>query len=161
GLFYALAGYSFWGVAPLYFVWVNFAGPFEILAHRVAWSVLLLLGLISLRRGWSVLRTLSFAQYRWLTLSGLLIASNWGVFVWAVSEQRVLETSLGYYMNPLISVLLGVLVLGEKLRGLQWLAVGIATLGVAYETIQLGSTPWLGLSLALTFAAYSLVRKRV
>ena len=103
-MLYALAGYSFWGVAPLYFVWVNFAGPFEILAHRVLWSMLLLLGLISLRRGWSVLRTLSFAQYRWLLLSGLLIASNWGIFVWAVSEQRVLETSLGYYMNPLLSV---------------------------------------------------------
>jgi chloramphenicol-sensitive protein RarD len=161
GILYALAGYSFWGVAPLYFVWVNFAGPFEILAHRVLWSVILLLGLMSLRRGWSVLRSLGLAQYLWFGVSGLLIATNWGIFVWAVSEQRVLETSLGYYMNPLISVLLGVLVLGERLRVLQWLAVGIAGVGVAYETLQLGMVPWLGLSLAVTFALYSLVRKRV
>lgn len=160
-MLYAVACYSFWGIAPLYFVWVSFAGPFEILAHRVLWSVVLLLGLISLRRGWPLLRSLSLAQYGWLTLSGLLIATNWGIFVWAVSEERVLETSLGYYMNPLINVLLGVLVLGERLRLLQWLAVAIAAVGVAYETLQLGMVPWLGLSLAITFAIYSLVRKRV
>ncbi len=160
-MLYAVACYSFWGIAPLYFVWVSFAGPFEILAHRVLWSVVLLLGLISLRRGWPLLRSLRLAQYGWLTLSGLLIATNWGIFVWAVSQERVLETSLGYYMNPLINVLLGVLVLGERLRLLQWLAVAIAAVGVAYETLQLGMVPWLGLSLAVTFAIYSLVRKRV
>lgn len=161
GVLYGLACYGFWGVAPLYFVWVNFAGPLEIVAHRVLWSVVLLLGLISLRRGWPLLRSLSLTAYLWLALSGLLIACNWGIFVWAVAEQRVLETALGYYMNPLINVLLGVLVLGERLRSLQWLAVAIAAVGVTYETSQLGMVPWLGLSLAITFALYSLVRKRV
>lgn len=160
-MLYAIACYGFWGIAPLYFVWVGFAGPFEILAHRVLWSVVLLLGLISLRRSWPLLRSLRLAQYGWLTVSGILIATNWGIFVWAVAEERVLETSLGYYMNPLINVLLGVLVLGERLRLLQWLAVAIAAVGVAYETLQLGMVPWLGLSLAITFAIYSLVRKRV
>lgn len=160
-MLYAIACYSFWGIAPLYFVWVGFAGPFEILAHRVLWSVVLLLGLISLSRGWPLLRSLSLAQYAWLALSGSLIATNWGIFVWAVAQERVLETALGYYMNPLINVLLGVLVLGERLRLVQWLAVALAAVGVAYETLQLGMVPWLGLSLAITFAIYSLVRKRV
>lgn len=161
GIGFALACYSFWGFAPLYFVWVSFAGPLEILSHRIVWSVILLLVLISLRGLWSAVLALNRRQVAWLLLSSVLIAVNWGVFVWAVVGHRVLEASLGYYINPLVSVLLGVLVLGEQLRPLQWLALAIAAVGVLFETLTAELVPWLGLLLAVSFGLYSLVRKRV
>ena len=156
-----MACYVVWGVAPLYFVWVDFAQPLEILAHRVVWSVVLLAALISLRGIWRQVAQLGLRQLAWLLLSSVLIATNWGVFIWAVVNDKVIETSLGYFVSPLLSVVLGVLVLSERLRPWQWLAVGIAALGVLHEAAAQNNPPWLGLSLAASFGLYSLVRKRV
>lgn len=159
GALYALLAYGIWGVAPVYFVWVGDALPFEVLAHRVLWSVPLLLLLLSFTRQWPAMFALSRRAVGALLVSGLLIAANWGTFIWAVDQQRIVETSLGYYLNPLINVLFGVLLLGETLRRWQWLAVLLAALGVANEVWSLGAVPWVALVLAITFALYGLVRK--
>lgn len=159
GAVYALLAYTIWGVAPAYFVWVGAALPFEILAHRVLWSIPLLALLLTLTAQWQVLFRLDLRTLGALFVSGSLIGANWGVFIWAVDAGKILETSLGYYLNPLINVLFGVLLLRERLRVAQWLAVILAALGVSNEIWHLGALPWYGLLLAVTFALYGLVRK--
>ncbi|MGI9326667.1 MAG: EamA family transporter RarD [Pseudomonadales bacterium] len=159
GAAYALLAYTIWGVAPAYFVWVGAALPFEILAHRVLWSIPLLALLLTFTAQWRVLFGLDLRTLAALFVSGALIGANWGVFIWAVDAGKILETSLGYYLNPLINVVFGVLLLRERLRLVQWMAVTLAALGVANEVWYLGSLPWYGLLLAITFALYGLVRK--
>ena len=158
---YALLAYTLWGFAPAYFVWVSEALPLEVLAYRVLWSIPLLALLLTLAREWRVLFGLSPRTLGALLVSGLLIGANWGTFIWAVDNERILETSLGYYLNPLINVLFGVVLLAERLRPWQWLALALAALGVANEVWTMGRLPWLGLVLAITFALYGLVRKTV
>jgi chloramphenicol-sensitive protein RarD len=161
GLLFALAAYGFWGFAPVYFKALDFAGPVEIIAHRILWSVPLLALLILVRRQFGALLALRADQVGWLALSGLLVAVNWGVFVWALLNGRMLETSLGYYINPLVSVLLGVVFLGEWLRPGQLAAVVLAAIGVVNEVVSVGVIPWAGLTLAVSFGFYGLVRKRL
>jgi chloramphenicol-sensitive protein RarD len=161
GAAYALAAYTFWGFAPIYFVWVNFAAPLEILAHRVVWSVPLLACLITLARQWPAVRLLTTRQLGLLGVSSTLLSVNWLTFIYAIHQARITETSLGYFINPLVSIVLGALFLGERLRPLQWLAAGAAAVGVASELIALGQLPWLGLTLAFSFGFYGLLRKQL
>jgi chloramphenicol-sensitive protein RarD len=161
GVWFALAAYGTWGIAPVYFMLIAYATPVEIIAHRIVWSVLILGGLILARRQLFALRHLNASKVRWLAVSGTLVAVNWGVFVWALHKDRMLETSLGYYINPLVNMLLGGLFLGERLRGWQKVAVLIASLGVCNEIFTVGVLPWAGLTLAFTFGFYGLVRKKL
>jgi chloramphenicol-sensitive protein RarD len=161
GFWFALTAYGLWGVIPVYFKAVDFAGPFEIIAHRICWAVLVLGLLVVLRGQMAGIRHLNAARLRWLTLSGGLLAVNWSVFIWALLNERMVETSIGYYINPLVNVLLGGLFLGERLRPAQVAAVGLAGAGVLNELVTVGIFPWVGLTLAFTFGFYGLVRKKI
>ncbi len=161
GVGFALAAYGAWGVAPVYFKWLDFADPTEVVAYRVVWSVLVLWLVIWLRGQWGAVRGLDRSQLRWLIVSGLLIAGNWTLFVWAIFNDRMLDASLGYFINPLLNVLLGVLFFGEWLRPAQKLALVLAALGVGNEIVAVGLFPWVGLTLALSFGFYGVVRKRL
>lgn len=158
----AFTAFAIWGLAPLYFKAVGSVPPVEIVAHRVLWSALLLAVLLALWRGFGHLRRLRTEPrlLAVLTLTAVLTGSNWLVFVWAISADRVLEASLGYFINPLVSVLLGRLFLGERLRPLQQVAVALACAGVLWRMLQVGALPWVALFLALTFGFYGLLRKR-
>ncbi|WP_210396842.1 EamA family transporter RarD [Motiliproteus sediminis] len=163
GVYFALAAFSLWGLAPIYFKTVASVAPLEVLAHRIVWSVLLLGVLLWLSRRWQSLLAL-LRQRRLLgglMLSALLISANWGVFIWAVSDNRILETSLGYFINPLVSLLLGMLFLGERLRPAQWGAIALMGIAVGYQLILLGSLPAVALVLAFSFGFYGLVRKKL
>ena len=157
----ALSAYLAWGLFPIYFKALTGIPALEVLAHRVVWSVVLLVPVVLvLRRGptvWAALRA-------WGRLAALasasLIAVNWLVYIWAVQAGRVVEASLGYFVNPLVSVLLGVVFLGERLRRVQVMAVALAGAGVLWLVVHLGVIPWLPLSLAFSFGLYGLVRKR-
>ncbi len=163
GSLFATAAYGVWGFAPLYFRWIDDFGAMQIVAHRVLWSALLLLPLVLVIGGWARLRAVlaSPSSLGWLALSGVLIGCNWLFFIYSVVSGRVLEASLGYFINPLVSLVMGMLFLGERLRPLQWLAVAVATVGVGNEIVRYGDVPWLGLALALSFAFYGLIRKRL
>ena len=163
GYVLGLSAYLLWGLFPLYFKHLDSVPALEIVVHRVLWSALGagLLLLVWRHPGWWRELRAQPGRLAALVLSGLLIASNWLLYVWAVNNQHMLEASLGYYINPLVNVLLGLLLLGERLRPLQWLAVALAAAGVAQQVWQLGSLPWVSLLLALTFGFYGLLRKRV
>jgi len=134
----------------------------EMLAHRIIWSVPTGLILIVIARNWAQLRAAVTRQHLfWLTISALLIGANWLLYIWAVSQERVMEASLGYYINPLVNVLIGAVFFSERLRPAQWTAVGLASLGVAVMTQAMGTFPWIALILCLTFAFYSVIRKQV
>lgn len=162
GYILGLAAYTIWGLFPIYFKAIQAVPPLEIIVHRALWSALFGAALLLVWKhpGW--LRELRENPRRFavLTASGVLVASNWLVYVWAVNNERMLEASLGYYINPLVNVLLGMLLLGERLRRLQWLAVALAATGVAQQLWQVGSLPWVSLFLALSFAFYGLIRKQ-
>jgi chloramphenicol-sensitive protein RarD len=158
-----LSAYALWGLFPLYFPLLEPAGGLEIVAHRVLWSLLFIAVLLTVVRRWSLVRALVTDRRRLLVLTGaaVLIAVNWLVFVYGVNSGHVVETSLGYFINPLVSVLLGVVVFGERLRRPQWVAVGIAAVAVGVLTVDYGRPPWIALSLALTFGLYGLMKKLV
>lgn len=163
GLAVTAATFVIWGVVPVYWHLLKAVPALQIMAHRVVWSALLVVGWLLLRDGWGWLRRLA-AQPRALpalALSSVLIAFNWGLYIWAVNAGHVVETSLGYFINPLVNVVLGVLVLHERLRRLQWIAVGCAAAGVAWLMVSAGSPPWIALGLAASFGLYGLVRKLV
>ena len=163
GAAYALAAFGFWGANPIYFKAVDHVPALEVLAHRVVWSVLLLALLVGLGRRWRVV-VAALADRRtvlMLLLSTLIISLNWLVYIWAVNVERVLETSLGYYINPLVSVLLGVAVLGERLSPWQGVAVLLAACGVANLALGVDRFPWVALVLAFSFGIYGLIRKTV
>lgn len=151
----------FWGFAPVYFVWVAFASPLEVLAHRVVWSVPLLALLITLARQWPTLLALRPRQLWTLLLCSLLLSINWLTFVYAVQLGRIAETALGYFINPLVSIVLGWLFLRERLRLWQWVAALTAASGVMAELFTQSELPWLGLTLAGTFGVYGLLRRRL
>jgi chloramphenicol-sensitive protein RarD len=163
GVLTGLGAYLLWGLFPLYFPLLEPAGGVEIVAHRVVWSLLFIGLLLSLRRGWSQVRA-AFADRRTLgvlTLAAALIVVNWLVFVYGVNSGHVVETSLGYFINPLVSVLLGVVVFGERLRRLQWVAVAAAAVAVVVLTVDYGRPPWIALALAGSFGLYGLMKKLV
>lgn len=162
GLIFAIAAYVIWGSFPLYFSYLNSVSAVEVLSHRILWSLLAttVVGLL-LGRGRKLIKT--FADKKlllWLALSSLLIALNWLIFIWAVSQHRVLEASLGYFITPVMSLLLARWLLKEQLHPLQAWAGILATIAVLWEWLSLGSIPWVGLSLALAFALYGLIRKK-
>ncbi|WP_338671127.1 EamA family transporter RarD [Pantoea dispersa] len=163
GIFYALGAYFIWGIAPAYFKLVKEVPPTEIMTHRVIWSALFMLGLITLSRSWRQVRSVLTQPKKvlLLALTALTIGGNWLLFIWAVNNQHMLEASLGYFINPLINVVFGMLFLRERFRRLQWLAVLLAATGVLVQLWQFGSLPVIGLGLALSFALYGLVRKKI
>lgn len=163
GVLAGLGAYSLWGLFPLYFPLLEPAGGLEIVAHRVLWSLVFIALLLTVLRNWSQVRALVTDRRRLLVLAGaaILIAVNWVVFVYGVNSGQVVETSLGYFINPLVSVLLGVVVFSERLRPVQWVAVGIAAVAVAVLTIDYGRPPWIALTLAATFALYGVMKKLV
>ncbi|MRS21471.1 EamA family transporter RarD [Enterobacteriaceae bacterium RIT692] len=163
GIGYALGAYFIWGIAPAYFKLVKGVPATEIMTHRVIWSALFMLLLITLTRSWAQVRSV-LAQPKkvlLLALTAVTIGGNWLLFIWAVNNQHMLEASLGYFINPLINVVFGMLFLRERFRRLQWLAVLLATTGVLVQLWQFGSLPIIGLGLALSFALYGLVRKKI
>ncbi len=163
GLAAAISAYVLWGVFPLYWVMLKAVPAMQIIAHRVVWCGVFVVAYLMWIEGRGWLRR-SVAKPRvatMLLLSSLLISSNWGIYIWAVTHGHVIDASLGYFINPLVSVLLGVVVLRERLNAAQWTAVGIAALGVLWLAFAHGEPPWIALSLAVTFAFYGLIRKLV
>ncbi|RBY94139.1 EamA family transporter RarD [Blastococcus sp. TBT05-19] len=163
GVFSGLGAYALWGLFPLYFPLLEPAGGLEIVAHRVLWSLLFVGILLTVVRRWGHVRAAARNPRSLLVLAGaaVLIAANWLIFVYGVNSGQVVETSLGYFINPLVSVLLGVVVFSERLRPLQWVAVGVAAVAVLVLTLDYGRPPWIALSLAATFGLYGVMKKLV
>ena len=163
GMLYALTAFLIWGIAPLYFKHIGFVPAEEIVTHRIIWSCLFLILLVWwTKTGRQVLDVFRHPRYlALLTLTAVLIAGNWLLFIWAINHDHMLESSLGYFINPLLNILLGMLFLGETLRRWQWLAVALAVSGVLLQIITLGVFPWIALSLASSFAVYGLIRKKI
>ncbi len=163
GIFFALAAYFIWGIAPAYFKLIQQVPADEILTHRVIWSFFFMLALITLGRNWSQVRAACHNRKRLflLAVTAVLIGGNWLLFIWAVNNHHMLEASLGYFINPLVNVLLGMLFLGERFRRMQWIAVVLAFAGVLIQLWQFSSLPIIGLGLAFSFAFYGLLRKKI
>jgi len=161
GLLYAAAAYTVWGLFPMYFKAVQSVPPLQILMHRVVWSLIFLAIVLTARHHWGWLgRALRDRKILGgFALSALLLSLNWFVYIWAVNQGRVVDASLGYFITPLVNVMLGFVLLGERLRPIQWSAVGLAAAGVAWLAWQSGGLPWVALLLAATFGAYGLLRK--
>lgn len=162
GLTYGIAAYLCWGFFPLYWPLLEPASAYEVLAHRIVWTLVFCVGLLTITHKWGAFRSI-IGQRRLmlpLALASVVITLNWGGFIWGVTNGHVIETSLGYFINPLMTVLLGVFLLGENLRRLQWLAVGLGTLAVVVLTIDYGRPPWIALLLATSFATYGFLKKR-
>jgi chloramphenicol-sensitive protein RarD len=161
GLIYGASAYILWGFFPLYFALLLPASPVEILSERFVFSLVFMAAVLTLTRSWSVLRPVLRNRRQMLLVScaAVLIAVNWGTYIWAVNNGDVVEASLGYFINPLVLVVIGVAFLGERLRPLQWVAVGIAALAVAVLTFGYGKLPWIALVLAFSFAGYGLIKK--
>ena len=162
GVLLGLAAWVMWGFFPLYWPLLEPAGAIEILAHRIFWSMLVMVGLVIATRRRATLRA-TFAvrrTRRLLAAASVLITVNWGTDIWGVNHHHVVETSLGYFINPLVSVLMGVLLLGERLRTLQWVALGIAGVAVLALTVEYGHPPWVALILAFSFGSYGLAKKK-
>jgi chloramphenicol-sensitive protein RarD len=163
GYLFGLGAYVLWGFMPVYIKLVDRAGPLEILAHRVVWSVVLVALLLAVLRRWAYLRSLLRRPraLAGITLAAALLAVNWFLYIYGVNTDRVVETALGYFINPLVTVVLGVTVLRERLRRAQWLAVGVGAAAVAVLTVDYGRPPYIALALAVSFAGYGLVKKRL
>jgi chloramphenicol-sensitive protein RarD len=161
GLWHAVLAYGLWGLVPIYWKLLQDVPAFQLICHRIVWSCVLLLGLVALSHDrnalWKALRSRRATGI--YTAAAVVIGINWFVYVWAVNSGFILQASLGYFINPLVNVLLGVLVFRERLRRLQWAAVGLATAGVLYLTILYGSVPWIALVLAISFGIYGLLKK--
>lgn len=160
GAYFALSAYLFWGIAPVYFKWLGHVSPFEIVAQRVIWSTVLLLGILLVM---GRLDTLRLARQQWwkIVCTSALLTFNWLVFVYSIATNNIAESSLGYFINPLVSVFLGMLFLGERLRPLQWIAITIAAAGILIQLLYFGRIPFLALALAFSFGFYGLMRKNL
>ncbi|MEH6892206.1 EamA family transporter RarD [Bacillus sp. JJ864] len=165
GMIYAISAYMMWGILPLYWKLVDKVPAEEILAHRIVWAFVFMLFVLFISKRFGQF-TNEFVQlfkrpklFMSLTIASILISGNWFVYIWAVNHNHVIEASLGYYINPLVSILLGTLVLKEKLNFWQYIAVGLAAFGVAILTVRYGSIPWIAISLACTFGLYGLSKK--
>ncbi|KLN46061.1 chloramphenical resistance permease RarD [Providencia rettgeri] len=163
GVLCALGAYFIWGVAPIYFKSIQEVPAEEILTHRIIWSFFFMLLLLTVTRHWSYLRQVIKQPKKILILgvTATTIACNWLIYIWAVNNGHMLQASLGYFINPLVNVLFGMLFLQERFRRMQWIAVGLALTGVLIQFWQFGSVPVIGLSLAVTFATYGLLRKKL
>ncbi len=163
GLAAGVAAYVMWGLFPVYFMYVAAVSPTEVLVHRIVWAVPFGAFIIALRKQWPEVREVLTHRGMLLTLvvSASLITINWLVYIWAVPQGRILESSLGYYISPLIYVLAGVVFFGERLNRRQSVAVGLAAIGVTIMTVSYGSLPWVALVLAFSFTGYGVVRKRI
>ncbi len=157
-----LLAWTMWGFFPLYWPLLEPAGAVEILAHRIFWSLIVMLGVVLvMRKRAALLATFANRRTRWLlALAAVLITVNWGTYIYGVNSHHVVETSLGYFINPLVSVLLGVVVLGERLRWLQWAALSLAGVAVLALTVEYGRPPWISLVLAFSFGSYGLAKKK-
>ena len=160
GVYFALSAYLFWGIVPIYFKWIDHVSPLEILAHRIVWALVLLLAILACTGDLHRLRT-SVRQLPMLLLTASLLSANWLLFIYAVVNENIAETSLGYFINPLVTIFLGVVFLRESMRPLQWLAVVIAATGIALQLLIFGAVPWLALGLAFSFGCYGLIRKNL
>lgn len=160
GILYVLAAYGMWGFFPLFFKTLQGVSAFQIMAHRVVWSFILLAGIILFRKELrALLKSITWRIAGLYLIAGVLLAINWVTYVWAVTEGYVVEASLGYFINPLVSVLLGVIFLQERLRPLQWVPVFLAAAGVTYLAVSMGQLPWIALVLAFSFGFYGLMKK--
>lgn len=161
GIWYGIAAYAMWGFFPIYWKLLHDVPALQLLGHRIAWSFILLLAYVLLTRQWNDFRSVAFDRKTLAiyAVAGVLLSLNWLIYVWGVNAGFIVETSLGYFINPLLSVLFGVIFLREKLRPMQWLPVIIAAIGVTYLTITYGQLPWIAISLAVTFGLYGLVKK--
>jgi chloramphenicol-sensitive protein RarD len=163
GLAAAAAAFAAWGLFPLYFKPLNAVSPFQVTAHRVVWSCLFVYGVLALRGELKEVRV-ALADRRVvvrLALAAIFISVNWLVYMWAVTNKHVVDASLGYFINPLLNVLLGIVLLSERLNRAQWAAVAFASAGVAYLTFVMGHLPWIALTLAFFFSSYGFIRKVV
>ncbi|WP_169949910.1 EamA family transporter RarD [Microbispora sp. H11081] len=159
GVLYGVAAYMMWGLFPLYWPLIKPSGAVEILAHRMIWSLVVVVTILAVRRHWSWLRTTTPRQLILLALAAVTISTNWGVYIYAVNTGHVVESALGYFMNPLVVVLFGVLIFRERLRRWQWVAVGLGALAVLILTLDYGRLPWIALVLAFSFGTYGLIKK--
>lgn len=161
GIVYGIGAYTLWGVLPIFWKLLHSVPPLEIVSHRVVWSFIFVFLVVVISKDWQ-----SFAQLRQrpkillaYLATAIVLSINWLVYVWAINAGYIVESSLGYFINPLVNVLLGVVFLREKLRLWQWIPVGLATLGVLYLTVSYGALPWIALTLAFSFGTYGLIKK--
>jgi chloramphenicol-sensitive protein RarD len=161
GIWYGLGAYILWGFFPIYWKLLHEVSALQVIGHRITWSFLLLIAVILLTREWTEFRSAARSPkvIGIYAIAGVLLSINWLIYVWGVNSGFIVETSLGYFINPLVSVLLGVFFLRERLRSMQWVAVGLAAVGVTYLTVTYGRPPWIALSLAFSFGTYGLVKK--
>ncbi len=163
GVLYAIFAFGWWGtVTAIYFKWASFASPVEILAHRIVWGLPFLLLLLMLGNRWKDIIALlkNPATILILLITTLLIGTNWLVFIYSIASERMLEASLGYYINPILSIIMGMVYLKEKPQGFDWIAISLVIIGVTYLTWSQGSLPWISMVLAVTFGFYGLLRKQ-
>jgi chloramphenicol-sensitive protein RarD len=161
GIWLGIGTYTIWGLFPIYWKWLQHVPALELVAHRIAWSFVYMLVIMTITRRWGKFKsTTASPKLRWtfLLIAGL-IGVNWLVYVWAVNHGFIVDASLGYFINPLVSVTLGVVFLKERLRPWQWVPVGMAAIGVIYLTVLYGSLPWIALTLAFSFGFYGLLKK--
>ncbi|HBX70663.1 MAG TPA: EamA family transporter RarD [Chloroflexi bacterium] len=161
GILYAIGAYFLWGLFPIYWKLIHNIPALEIIAHRITWAFLFALLIIWIKKDWQNFKPALKNRKILLTylIAGVLLFINWLVYVWAVNADFIVDASLGYFINPLVNVILGVIFLRERLRLWQWIPVGIAALGVLYLTISYGALPWIGLTLAFSFGTYGLLKK--
>ncbi len=161
GILYGIGAYALWGFFPIYWKLLQHVPALQLIGHRIVWSLVLLVVILILNKQWQDFRTSAITPrtLRIYTIAGVLLGVNWLTYVWAVNAGFIIETSLGYFINPLLSVLLGVVVLRERLRPTQWIPIALAALGVIYLTVVYGSLPWIALTLAFSFGFYGLVKK--
>jgi len=161
GIWYAVGAYVLWGLFPVYWKWLHPVPAVQLIGHRVGWSFVLLAIILFVTRQWKSFRAAALTRRVLLIYlaSAILLAINWLIYVWAVNAGFIVETSLGYFINPLLSVLMGVIFLRERLRAWQWLPIGLAAAGVLYLTFAYGALPWIALTLAFSFGLYGLIKK--
>jgi len=162
GIWYAVAAYTMWGVLAIYWKWLGDVPATQLLGHRIAWSCVIMCVILGVRGRW---KRVAGCARQWAVLKHYLLAAcvvtvNWLTYVWAVNAGFIIETSLGYFINPLVSVAMGVVLFRERLRVWQWLPIGLAATGVLYLTFVYGEVPWIALTLALSFASYGLIKKK-
>ncbi len=161
GILYGIGAYGLWGLFPIYWKLLHNIPALQLIGHRIGWSFLLLIAVVFISRKWQDFRSLALKPRMLMlySMAGILLSLNWFIYVWAVNKNFIVETSLGYFINPLISMLMGVFFLREKLRPPQWIPVILAALGVGYLTFVYGRPPWIALALAFSFGTYGLVKK--
>lgn len=161
GVAAAIGAYAMWGLFPAFWPLMAPAAPVEVLAHRIAWTAVLMVAVLSILRGWRGVRAMSGRSWGMTSAAGLLIAVNWGLYIYSVFAGHVVEAALGYFMSPLVNVVLGVLVLRERLRPVQWAAVALAVGAVTVIAVENGAPPWIAMGLAASFGIYGLIKRMV